>query len=119
MIKAFFFTQYHYNWVSYSFDIIMTLSAADIENIARLARLDASENPFQLYEEVNSIMNFIEQLRAVDTTNTTPLFHPLALHQRLRTDEITEEECIAELEAMAPLFEDNLYLVPKVIESGK
>ena len=118
-MKAFFFTQYHYNWVTFSLDIIMTLSSADIENIARLARLDASENPSQLYEEVNSIMNFVEQLRSVDTINIAPLFHPLALYQRLRTDEITEEVCIAELETMAPLFENNLYLVPKVIESGK
>lgn len=97
----------------------MTLSSTDIENIARLACLDASDNTAQLNEEINSIMNFVEQLRSMDTNGVAPLFHPLALHQRLRADELTEEECIAELEAMAPLFEDDLYLVPKVIESGK
>ena len=42
-----------------------------------------------------------------------PLLHPFALHQRLRADAVTEEDCIAELEAIAPLFEDDLYLVPK------
>jgi aspartyl-tRNA(Asn)/glutamyl-tRNA(Gln) amidotransferase subunit C len=98
----------------------MTLSATDIEKIARLASLDtSSEQAYKLNEEVNSIMDFVEQLRSVDTSNILPLFHPLAHHQRLRADEITEEECIAELEAMAPLFEDDLYLVPKVIEAEK
>jgi aspartyl-tRNA(Asn)/glutamyl-tRNA(Gln) amidotransferase subunit C len=97
----------------------MTLSSTDIEKIALLARLDATENHSQLHEEINSIMNFVEQLRSVNTSDVAPLFHPLALHQRLRVDDITEEECSAQLEGMAPLFEDNLYLVPKVFASGE
>ena len=98
----------------------MTLSLADIEKIARLSCLDStSDHVEQLNEEINSIMNFVDKLREVDTQGVAPLFHPLALHQRLRADEITEHECIAELEAIAPLFEEHLYLVPKVIESGK
>lgn len=98
----------------------MTLSPTDIEKIARLSSLDiACEKTTQLNDEINSIMDFVEQLRTIDTTGISPLFHPLAQHQRLRTDEITEKECIEELEALAPLFEENLYLVPKVIESGK
>lgn len=96
----------------------MTLSTDDLKKIARLAHLDtASDQTAQLNEEVNSIMNFVEQLCSFDTQDVAPLFHPLALHQRLREDSVTEQECIAELEALAPLFEDNLYLVPKVIES--
>ena len=98
----------------------MTISTKDIEKIARLARLDINKEPSsQLNEEVNSIMSFVEQLRSIDTHETAPLFHPLALHQRLRADTVTEEDCLAELETIAPLFEDRLYLVPKVIESSK
>lgn len=96
----------------------MTLSTDDLKKIARLAHLDAvSDQTAKLNEEVNSIMNFVEQLCSFDTQDVAPLFHPLALHQRLREDSVTEQECIAELEALAPFFEDNLYLVPKVIES--
>ena len=98
----------------------MTVSQEDLEKIARLAYLDTESSDFsQLAHEISSIMDFVDQLRSVDTNNVEPLFHPFASHQRLRTDEITEEDCIAELEAMAPMFEDNLYLVPKVIESDK
>ena len=98
----------------------MTISHEDLAKIARLAYLDTdSTDSSKLTEEVSSIMDFVDQLRSVNTSNIAPLFHPFALHQRLREDTVTEEECIAELEAMAPMFEDNLYLVPKVIESGK
>ncbi|MCL9683681.1 Asp-tRNA(Asn)/Glu-tRNA(Gln) amidotransferase subunit GatC [Legionella maioricensis] len=98
----------------------MTISQKDLEKIARLAYLDTeSSDSSRLTHEVSAIMDFVDQLRSVETKNVAPLFHPFALHQRLRTDEVTEEDCIAELEAMAPVFEDNLYLVPKVIESDK
>ena len=98
----------------------MTISHQDLEKIARLAYLDTdSSDASKLTKEISSIMNFVDQLRSVNTTNIAPLFHPFALHQPLRTDEISEADCIAELEAIAPMFEGNLYLVPKVIESGK
>lgn len=98
----------------------MTISHEDLEKIARLAYLDTDpEQSAQLTQEISSIMDFVDQLRSVDTKQVVPLFHPSALHQRLRADEITEADCVAELEAIAPVFKDNLYLVPKVIDSGK
>lgn len=98
----------------------MTISTKDLEKIANLAYLEIdSEHSPQLTQEISSIMDFVDQLRSVETSHIEPLCHPFARHQRLREDEVTEEECIAELEAIAPMFDDNLYLVPKVIESGK
>lgn len=98
----------------------MTISQEDLVKIARLAYLDTdSSDSSKLSQEVSSIMNFVEQLRSVDTSTIAPLFHPFAVHQRLRADAVTEEDCTAELEEMASMFEDNLYLVPKVLESGK
>ncbi|TAL62007.1 MAG: Asp-tRNA(Asn)/Glu-tRNA(Gln) amidotransferase subunit GatC [Legionella sp.] len=98
----------------------MTISQTDLEKIARLAYLDTDlENTAKLSEEISSIMDFVEQLRQVDTSQIAPLFHPYDLHQRLRPDIVTEEECLEELATIAPMFEDNLYLVPKVLEADK
>lgn len=98
----------------------MTITPTELEKIAQLAYLDTdTDHTPQLIQEVNEIMDFVEQLRSVDTTNVSPLLHPFALQQRLRPDTITEESCLAELEAIAPLFEDDLYLVPQVIEQDK
>ena len=96
----------------------MTISPKELKQIAALAYLDVpAGQSLQLVEELNSIMDFVEQLSAVDTQHVAPLFHPYALHQRLREDVATEESCLAELKAIAPLFEDDLYWVPKVIEA--
>ncbi|MGC1182602.1 Asp-tRNA(Asn)/Glu-tRNA(Gln) amidotransferase subunit GatC [Legionella sp.] len=98
----------------------MTLSPKDLEKIAHLAYLNPDrDQSSKLMQEINEIMDFVDQLRSVDTTEVEPLFHPLAVYQRLRPDSITEEDCVAELEALAPLFEDNLYLVPQVIDEIK
>jgi aspartyl-tRNA(Asn)/glutamyl-tRNA(Gln) amidotransferase subunit C len=94
----------------------MSMSLKDLQKIAALAYLNIEEDEApELMQEVSEILEFVEQLRSVPTTNVTPLFHPLPLNQRLRTDEITEDSCLAELKELAPLFEDDLYLVPQVI----
>lgn len=96
----------------------MTVSQKDLEKIARLAYLDTdSDNNAQLSAEVSSIMDFVEQLRAANTNNIAPMFHPYDLHQRLREDVVTEEDCLAQLAEIAPMFEEHLYLVPKVIDT--
>ncbi|KTD08096.1 Asp-tRNA(Asn)/Glu-tRNA(Gln) amidotransferase subunit GatC [Legionella jamestowniensis] len=98
----------------------MAITSDDLKSIEQLAYLDAepSENT-KLAEEINAIMDFVEQLKQVDTTGVAPLFHPFDLHQRLRPDEVQEQDCSRQLEEIAPLFEENLYLVPKIIESGQ
>ncbi|MGM9453616.1 Asp-tRNA(Asn)/Glu-tRNA(Gln) amidotransferase subunit GatC [Legionella bozemanae] len=98
----------------------MTISVKDLKKISQLAYLDTDigHSP-KLIEDVNAIMNFVEQLRSVNTQEVEPLFHPLALSQRLRPDAVTEGNCLVELEALAPQFEQDLYLVPQVIEQSK
>lgn len=97
----------------------MTVPTNELKKIAELACLDIEDGHHALADDVNKIMDFVEQLRAVDTQGVAPLFHPFDLHQPLRPDVVSEESCLAELEEIAPLFEDGMYLVPKVIDSGK
>jgi len=97
----------------------MSLSANDLEKLAQLAYIEEDPNS-TLAEDINSIMNFVEQLRKIDTSGVAPRFHPLEDHnQRLRLDEITEKDCSSELASIAPSFEKGCYLVPKVIDSGQ
>lgn len=98
----------------------MTITPNALKKIAALSYLtiDASDCA-ALTQDINSIMNFMNQLQSIDTSNVSPLCHPFSSHQRLRADEVTEGHCTEELKAIAPLFEDNLYLVPQVLESSK
>ncbi len=96
----------------------MTTSEHELKKIAALAHIDTdAESTRQLAKDVSAIMDFVEQLRQIDTTTVTPMLHPLHLHQRLRIDEVKEENHTPDLEKIAPLFADGLYLVPKVIET--
>lgn len=98
----------------------MTLSTDSLNALSNLAYLDIDSQEIEtLNDEINSIIRFVEQLSDVDTKDITPLFHPMDIHQRLRADEITEASCLAELEEIAPLFNEQLYLVPNVMDSGK
>jgi aspartyl-tRNA(Asn)/glutamyl-tRNA(Gln) amidotransferase subunit C len=98
----------------------MYTTESELNKIATLACIKLeSESAVQLAHDLSAIMNFVEQLRAVDTQNISPLCHPLDLHQRLRQDNITEKNQVLALGKIAPQFTDNLYLVPKVIEVEK
>ncbi len=55
-------------------------------------------------------------MNSVDTTEVTPMAHPLDVAQRLREDEVLETNQRERFQKVAPLTEDGLYLVPKVIE---
>jgi aspartyl-tRNA(Asn)/glutamyl-tRNA(Gln) amidotransferase subunit C len=55
-------------------------------------------------------------MQSVDTEAVEPLAHPLDLVQRLRADEIIEDNQRDKLQKLAPASEDGLYLVPKVLE---
>lgn len=95
----------------------MALERSDVEKIAHLARLglDEAQVP-QTTEALNSILGLVNAMQAVDTENVTPLYHPLEATQRLRQDQVTEENHRDEYQAIAPAVENGLFLVPKVIE---
>jgi len=95
----------------------MTLKNEDVRNIAQLARLQISESAVeQLTTDLSNILALAEQMKAVDTTNVTPMAHPMDATQRLRVDEVTETNQREKFQSIAPDVENGLYRVPKVIE---
>lgn len=95
----------------------MRFNSNDLKSLEQLAYLETSSaEESQLLNDINAIMDLVEQLKEKDTAGVSPLFHPVNSSLRLRKDIVTEASCKSALEAIAPQFEDNLYLVPKVIE---
>ncbi len=95
----------------------MTLERDDVEKIAHLARLAVAEEELEpLRGELAGILHLVEQMEELDTAGITPMAHPLEMAQRLRPDVVTEENRREAYQAVAPLVENGLYLVPKVIE---
>ena len=95
----------------------MALDKTEIEKIAHLARLHINESETaEVTTRITDILALIDQMQSVDTEGVEPLAHPLDLEQRLRADEITEENQRDRLQKLAPASEDGLYLVPKVLK---
>lgn len=96
----------------------MSLTRADIEAIAHLARLSLREEEIPAYvDSLSRILDFVGQLDRAETAGIEPMAHPLPrLAQRLRPDEVTESDRHELYQANAPQVEAGLYLVPKVIE---
>ena len=100
----------------------MSLSLTDIARLAKLAQLDLSEQQASdTLAKLNDIFLLVEQMNAVDTTGVEPLSHPVAawrndLAMPQREDRATEPNRRDDYQQPAPMVQDGLYLVPKVIE---
>ena len=96
----------------------MSLTRTDVEGIARLARLEITEQELPVYvESLSKILSFVEQLNAADVARVEPMAHPLAGEvQRLRPDVVAEHDQRAKYQANAAQVAAGLYIVPKVIE---
>src|SRR5699024_2268428 len=95
----------------------VSLTADEVRNVARLARLGIDDAHIEGHAgELSSIVDVFARLQAVDTDAVAPMAHPLDLTARLRVDDVTEANQREALQAVAPAVEDGVYLVPKVIE---
>ena len=99
----------------------MSLTSEDVGRIASLARLDLSPaEGAAMLDQLNAFFRIVEQMSAVDTSGLEPLHTPLSaigeVALRLRADAVTEPDARERNMANAPLAQDGLFLVPKVIE---
>ena len=93
------------------------LSLEQVRAIADLARIEVGEaDAERLQRELNGILAMIDEMLAVDTQGIEPMAHPQDARQRLREDVVTEADQHEPYQAVAPQVEDDLYLVPRVIE---
>ena len=95
----------------------MAIEQDEIEKLAELARIRIKDDQIgEVTQRITAILAMVDQLQAVDTSAVEPMANPLDASQRLRADEVTEMNRREAFQAIAPVVEDGLYLVPKVIE---
>ena len=99
----------------------MSLTPAEVARIATLARLELGGAELdQMHAQLNEFFAIVERMRAVDTAGIEPLYTPLSAVQdvplRLREDVVTAGGDFEANRVNAPMEQDGLFLVPKVIE---
>jgi aspartyl-tRNA(Asn)/glutamyl-tRNA(Gln) amidotransferase subunit C len=93
------------------------LTIDDIRKLADLARLEITAGEVaDVSAKLTAIMGLVDELSSVSTAGVAPMAHPLDQKQRLRADVVTERDEHERYQRNAPVVEQGLYLVPKVIE---
>jgi aspartyl-tRNA(Asn)/glutamyl-tRNA(Gln) amidotransferase subunit C len=95
----------------------MSVDAATVKRIGRLARIRVEENEVEKYQgEINAILGFVEQLSEVNVEGVEPMTSVTPMQLRRRDDVVSDGGYPEKVVANAPLTEDNFFMVPKVIE---
>lgn len=95
----------------------MPITIEDVEYIAKLARLALTEEEkIRFQKELEKILDYIDQLKKVDTTGVPPMTHAVPMSNVLRKDEVKPSLSVEEALANAPERYGNFFKVPKVVE---
>lgn len=96
----------------------MTLiSSNDVQHLAHLSSLQLSDDELnRLQGDIGNILQYVEQLGELDTTNVTPTYQVTGLDNVWRDDVVAEDGTNREeLLRLAPDTHNNQIKVPKVI----
>ncbi|MEM9287102.1 MAG: Asp-tRNA(Asn)/Glu-tRNA(Gln) amidotransferase subunit GatC [Pseudomonadota bacterium] len=95
----------------------MSIDAATVKRIAHLARIKLEDNEVPALEaELNTILDWVEQLSTVDTDGVEPLTSVEAMALRQREDGVTDGNYAERILANAPDAQFGFFAVPKVVE---
>lgn len=93
----------------------MSLSLEEVRKVARLARLELSEPDLaRMRQQLSAILDYVEQLNQLDTTNVEPLAHPLPVRNVFRPDESAPSLPVDEALRNAPARKGDYFAVPAV-----
>jgi len=95
----------------------MSIDAATVTKIARLASIDVPEGEKEHFaKELSGILQWIEQLSEVNTDNVPQLSSVSDTTLPQRKDEVTDGHIREDVLANAPMSDYGCFVVPKVIE---
>ena len=89
----------------------------DIEKVARLARLELSEEEKETFgNQLEQILAYMEQLNQLDTKGVEPTSHAIPIYNVFREDERTPSFPKEEVLGIAPEEEEGHFRVQRIIE---
>ncbi len=97
----------------------MGIDRAAVDHVARLARLDLSEEERgRMQEELTNILQHVERIQALDLDGVEPTTHAVPLRNVVRPDEVTPSLPQRVALANAPAVEDGRFVVPRIVEDA-
>jgi aspartyl-tRNA(Asn)/glutamyl-tRNA(Gln) amidotransferase subunit C len=97
----------------------MDVTRAQVEHVAKLARLAITEEEKTLFaRQLSSILTYVETLNRLDTTGVEPTSHVLPLQNVFREDEVKPSLAHDQVLANAPDADAECFRVPRIIEES-
>ena len=100
-----------------SFQIKKMITKQQVEHVAKLARLELTEEEKELYtKQLSKILDYIDQLNGVNTKGIEPMTQPIPTVNVMREDIIKKQFERQEVLSNAPHEEYGFFRVPKIGE---
>ena len=97
----------------------MSLTLAEVEHIAELARLSLTDTEKTLYrEQLSTILDYAAILQQVDTSAIPPTATVLSLRNVMRPDQVAPSMPEGDVLANAPDVEEGCFRVRAILEPG-
>lgn len=95
----------------------MSVTEKDVRYVAHLARLQFTDEEVEgLAKDMSKILDYMETLEELDTSDVDPLEHVIDMEYRLRDDKAKEPLPHEEALKNAPDADSDYFRVPKVID---
>lgn len=95
----------------------MKITINEVEHVAKLARLEFSEDEKELFRgQMDAILSYIDKLAELDTSGVEPTSHVLPITNVMREDVPVASLSPDDALANAPERSGSFYRVPKIIE---
>ncbi len=95
------------------------IDAEQVRKVAKLARLELTEAEIgEFTGQLGAILEYVEKMNELDTTNVEPLAHCLPISNVFRADEVRESLGTETTLANAPQRDGPFFRVPKILEDS-
>lgn len=95
----------------------MRITVADVEHVARLARLELGTDEKNLFAgQMDAIIGYVEKLKELNTDGIVPTSHAVPMENSFREDLVRPSIGIEKALANSPDRAESFFRVPKVIE---
>ena len=94
----------------------MKITKNEVAGVAKLARLELTDDKLEIFVgQFNEILDYMELLGELDTSDVEPLYSPVHHESRMREDEPRKDFTREEILSNAPEADGRFFIVPKIV----
>ena len=95
----------------------MSIDKNQVKKVAKLSRISLDDKKLDsLSKDLDSILNFVEELNKIDTQKTEPLTSIVDKTLEARKDKINDGKIKDQILKNSPDTNEEFFIVPKVVE---